>query len=201
MADLPFLCRCGSDDETLAWSKRFLDDTGADGVKIEVTGRDVELVEKLADAGLPIIAHLGLLPQRLTEEGIYRAQGRDGVSGRRLIDEARAMEQAGAAALLLEAVSSEVARQITEQANIPVIGCVAGPHCDGTVVVLHDMIGHASGHPPRRVRQYEDLSNILSRAFSAYVEDIHKRRYPTEADSIHMKPGEHEKLLALSGDA
>lgn len=196
MADLPYRCRCGTHEETLGWSRRFVDETGADGVKIEVNGGDVALVEKLAGAGLGIIAHLGLLPQQLAEEGVYRAQGRDSISARRLMDEAQAMEQAGASALLLEAVASEVTREITERANIPVIGCVAGPHCSGTVVVLHDMIGHAAGHPPRMVRQYEDLSSILTRAFAAYVDDIHKRRFPTEADSIHMKPGEWEKILA-----
>ncbi len=201
MADLPYLARCGSDDETLSWSKRFLNETGADGLKIEVTGRDVELVGKLTAAGLPIIAHLGLLPQQLEEEGVYRAQGRDADSGARLIAEARAMEEAGASALLLEAVATEVAREITERADVPVIGCVAGPHCDGTVVVLHDMIGHAAGHPPRHVRQYEDLSSILARAFAAYVDDIHKRRFPNDADAIHMKPGEADKLFPRCGDA
>ena len=98
--------------------------------------------------------------------------------------------------LLLEAVASEVAGEITRQSPVPVVGCVSGPRCDGTVVVLHDMIGLGGGHPPHGVKQYLDLTAVLGEAFTAYVADIHAERFPTEEGIPHMKPGELDKLNA-----
>jgi 3-methyl-2-oxobutanoate hydroxymethyltransferase len=96
-------------------------------------------------------------------------------------------------------VASEVAREIVNQTFLPVIGCVAGPHCDGTVVVLHDMIGLEGGHPPRAVKRYEKLSEVLARAFESYVNDIHTGWFPGDEHAISMKPGELEKLLLRTG--
>src|SRR4029079_7509019 len=121
------------------------------------------------------------------------ARGRTADQARELMAEAKRFESAGSVALLLEAVASEVAREIAQHTTLPVIGCVAGPHCDGTVVVLHDMLGWGGGHPPRTVRQYENLEAILTSAFRAYVEDIHSGRYPSQTDAITMRPGEFEK--------
>lgn len=196
MADLPWACRGGDDRATLRWARRFIEEGGADGLKVEVTGDDVPLVRRLSEGGIPLIAHIGLLPQRIDPAQGYRAKGRDAVGAIHLMEEARALEDAGAAGLLLEAVASEVAKTITEHASVPVIGCVAGPHCDGTVVVLHDMIGHAGGHPPRKVRRYADLAGFLRRAFADYVADIHAGRFPTEEHGIRMKPGECDRLHA-----
>ena len=114
----------------------------------------------------------------------------------KLIKEARLLEEAGADMLLLEAVAGDVAREIASGTELPVIGCVAGPHCDGTVVVLHDMVGWGGGHPPRAVRRYADLSQVLGGAFTRYVADIQAGRFPAEQDAIGMKPGEYEMLQA-----
>lgn len=194
MADLPRLCRLDGDDVTIEWCRRFKDETGADAVKIEVTGNDAELVARIRRAGIPVVAHLGLLPQEIEDHTGYRAQGREAAGALKLIEDARRLEGAGADMLLLEAVASEVAREITVRTELPVIGCVAGPHCDGTVVVLHDMVGWGGGHPPRAVKRYVDLSRVLGEAFSAYAQDIRSGRFPVEQDAIHMKPGEREKL-------
>ncbi|HOA73654.1 MAG TPA: 3-methyl-2-oxobutanoate hydroxymethyltransferase [Phycisphaerae bacterium] len=200
MADLPFAWRQGDIRTVTDWVRHLYQETGSDSVKVEVTGQDAALVESIRDAGVPVVAHLGLLPQQVDPSEGYRARGRDAVSARQLIEDARRLEDAGAAMLLVEAVASEVAREITTHASIPVIGCAAGPHCDGTVVVLHDMLGWGGGHPPRGVKQYLDLSRLLGEAFVAYVADIHAGRFPQEADAIHMKPGEYEKLTSLVGE-
>lgn len=199
MADLPYACRLNGDAAAVRWAQRFMDDTGCDGVKVEVKGSEAPLIELMAEADVPVIAHLGLLPQAIDPAIGYRAQARDAAGAAELIDAARRMEAAGAAALLLEAVASEVAGQIAAGTELPVIGCVAGPRCDGTVVVLHDMLAWGGGHPPRAVKRYESLSEKLERAFAAYVADIHSGSFPVEEESIHMKPGELEKLAAHLG--
>jgi 3-methyl-2-oxobutanoate hydroxymethyltransferase len=200
MADLPYACRLGGDAATVRWAQRFMNETGCDGVKVEVKADEASLIRAMAEAGVPVIAHLGLLPQLIVPVTGYRAQARDAASATELIRSAGEMESAGATGLLLEAVASEVAGRITAASALPVIGCVAGPHCDGTVVVLHDMLAWGGGHPPRAVKQYENLAAVLGRAFAAYVRDIHDGSFPAEAESIHMRPGELEKLAAQMGD-
>jgi 3-methyl-2-oxobutanoate hydroxymethyltransferase len=195
MGDLPYACRRPTVAATVLEAHRFMV-AGADMVKVEVTGADATFVEKAAAASIPVVAHLGLLPQMLEPGETYAARGRTAEQARELIADAKRLESAGAAALLLEAVPSEVAREITRSTALPVIGCVAGPHCDGTVVVLHDMLGWGGGHPPRMVRRYENLADTLTDAFRRYVKDIQSGSFPTENESIHMRPGELEKLTA-----
>jgi len=198
LADLPYACRCEDAKTTASWGRRFMDESQCDAVKIEVTADHTDAVTAMIDAGVPVIAHLGLLPQMIDPDAGYRAQGKDAEQALVLIEDARRFEQLGAEGLLLEAVASEVAREIAAHTSVPVIGCVSGPYCDGTVVVLHDMIGWGGGHPPRLVKQYEDLSAVLMRAFKAYVDDIHAGRFPADEHEIHMKPGELDKLMSLT---
>jgi 3-methyl-2-oxobutanoate hydroxymethyltransferase len=192
MADLPYACRANGLESTVEWVRRFHDQTGSDAVKIEVTQDDLTLIERSASAGVPVVGHIGLLPQTLTPGTTYRAQGKQVDEARALLELARQVEDAGASMLLLEAVASEVAGEITERAGVPVIGCVSGPRCDGTVVVLHDLIGLGGGHPPRGVKQYADVGQTLASAFAAYVRDIQAGAYPTESDVAHMAPEAHE---------
>jgi 3-methyl-2-oxobutanoate hydroxymethyltransferase len=199
MGDLPYGCR-GSAEKTASGALQFLD-AGADVVKIEVTPDDAGLVEAMTRAGVPVVAHLGLLPQMLGPDEGYTARGRTAEEARRLIADAKRFEAAGAVMLLLEAVASEVAREIVAHTELPVIGCVAGPHCDGTVVVLHDMIGWGGGHPPRTVRRYGDLAEFMTDAFRRYAEDVRSGSFPGHKESIHMRPGEFEALVALQAQA
>jgi len=199
MADLPYGWRQGGIQTVTAWTRRFHEETGSDAVKVEVTGADAALVESMREAGVPVVAHLGLLPQRVDPRKGYRARGRDAAEALDLLEDARRLEDAGAVMLLLEAVAGEVAREITFSTRLPVIGCASGPHCDGTVVVLHDMIGWGGGHRPRGVRQYADLSAVLGEAFAAYAADVRAGRFPRESDAIHMKSGEYDKLTGLLG--
>jgi len=196
MGDLPYACRDKTPQVTVEWARRFVDETGCDALKVELTGSEASLVEAMTAAGVAVVAHLGLLPQRIDAKSGYRAQGKDAASARRLLEDAKRFENAGAQALLLEAVASEVALEITSRTALPVIGCVSGPHCDGTVVVLHDMLGLGGGHPPRGVKRYVNLADELKTVFAAYVDDIHAGRFPTEADVVHMAAGELKKLQA-----
>jgi 3-methyl-2-oxobutanoate hydroxymethyltransferase len=201
MADMPHACRLDGDAGAVEWAQRFMSQTGCDGVKVEVKADEAGLIRGMSEAGVPVVAHLGLLPQLIDRVTGYRAQARDAQSAAELIHSAREMEAAGAVCLLLEAVASEVAGRITAGTELPVIGCVSGPRCDGTVVVLHDMLAWGGGHPPRAVKQYENLGEVLGRAFAAYVEDIHAGRFPIEEESIQMRPGEARKLAVELGEA
>jgi 3-methyl-2-oxobutanoate hydroxymethyltransferase len=196
MGDLPFGCRTAGDAATIAWARRFMDETGCDFLKVEVTAEHVQLIEGMVRAGVPVVAHLGLLPQMIEPGEAYSARGRDAQSAREVLADARRFESAGSTALLLEAVASEVAREVTTHTELPVIGCVSGPNCDGTVVVLHDMIGWGGGHPPKMIKRYGDLAAVLRGAFEGYVADIHAGAFPSEQQAIHMRPGELEKLMA-----
>ena len=199
MADLPYAWRHGTIREVTDWTQRFLEETASDAVKIEVTGQDAALIESIRNVGVPVVAHLGLLPQTIEPGETYRARGRTATEAAELLEDARRLENAGASILLLEAVASEVAKEVASRTELPVIGCCSGPYCDGTVVVLHDMIGWGGGHPPKSVKQYADMSHTLGQAFTAYVADIRTGQFPRDEDAIHMKPGEYDPFIALAG--
>jgi len=203
IGDMPYLTYQVSSTEAIRNAGRFMSEAGCDAVKVEVDRRHAATVEALATASIPVIAHLGLKPQSIHAHGGYRAQGKDAAGALQLIDDAALMESAGAVALLLEAVPIEVAEAITARTTLPVIGCVAGPHCDGTVVVLHDMLGYDAGHPPRSVKRYANLHDVLTGAFRAYVNDIVEEEFPTRAHGVTMPPEELTRLhdvLASRGE-
>ncbi|HRX84473.1 MAG TPA: 3-methyl-2-oxobutanoate hydroxymethyltransferase [Phycisphaerae bacterium] len=194
IGDMPYLTYQVSATEAIRNAGRFMAEAGCDAVKLEVDRRLAGTVEALATASIPVIAHLGLKPQSIHAHGGYRAQGKDAPGALDLVDDAALMESAGAVALLLEAVPIEVAELIAQRTTLPVIGCVAGPHCDGTVVVLHDMLGYSAGHPPRSVKRYANLHEVLTGAFREYVNDIVGEKFPTRAHGVAMPAEELEAL-------
>lgn len=196
IGDMPYLSYQVSHEEAVRNAGRFMAEAGCDAVKVEVDRRLAPTVDAMATATIPVVAHLGLKPQSIHTHGGYRAQGKNADDALCLIDDARIMEEAGAVALLLEAVPNEVAMAIAQRTALPVIGCVAGPHCDGTVVVMHDMLGYGAGHPPRSVKQYANLRDVLTRAFSEYVADVEGDRFPTASHGIAMAREEAERLSA-----
>ena len=143
------------------------------------------------------MAHLGLKPQSVHRYGGYKCQGKTAEEALAIIEDAKLLEEVGAVALLLEAVPGEVARLITERTDLPVIGCAAGPHCDGTVVVLHDMLGYTAGHPPRSIKRYAQMHRLLAEAFQAYAGDVVAKRFPEEDHAVSMPAGEYERLTAV----
>jgi 3-methyl-2-oxobutanoate hydroxymethyltransferase len=197
IGDMPYLTYQVSAEEAIRNAGKFMAVAGCDCVKVEVDRRLVRTVEAMSAASIPVMAHLGLRPQSINSTGGYKIQGRVADDAVALIEDARLMEQAGAIALLLEAVPLEVARIITERSALPVIGIVAGPHVNGQVVVFHDMIGYGGGHPPRSVRRYANAHDLLLRAFQEYVADVADQKFPVAAGSVAMDPVELEKLSRM----
>jgi 3-methyl-2-oxobutanoate hydroxymethyltransferase len=186
VADMPFGSFQVSDTEALANGIRFVKEAGADAVKLEGAGPTLSRVQALVGAGVPVMAHIGLTPQSATMLGGFRAQGRTAEKARRLVDDALALEAAGAFSIVLEAVPAPVARRITEELTIPTIGIGAGVDCDGQVLVWHDLLGLYEGRAPRFVKQYADLASEIRRALEAYAEDVRGRRFPEEQHTYSM---------------
>lgn len=197
VGDMPYLTYQICPEEAIRNAGRFLAQAGCDCVKVEVDRRLVKTVEAMSAATIPVMAHLGLKPQSVHTVGGYKVQGKHAQDALCLIEDAQMMESAGAIALLLEAVPSEVAKIITERASIPVIGIVAGPDVDGQVVVFHDMIGYGGGHPPRSVKRYANIHDILLDAFKEYASDVPKRVFPAPENSVAMDKKELESLSKL----
>ncbi len=199
VGDMPFLSYQVCPEEAIRNAGLFMAKAGCDCVKLEVDRRLVRTVEAMTTAMIPVMAHLGLKPQSIQRIGGYKIQGKQASAALRIIEDAKMMEDAGAVALLLEAIPKEVAAKITESTALPVIGCVSGPHCDGQVVVLHDMLGYGGGHPPRSVKQYARLHDQLLEAFQAYAKDVGEGAFPVATESATMDPAELKELRRALG--
>jgi 3-methyl-2-oxobutanoate hydroxymethyltransferase len=194
VGDMPYLSYQISPQEATRNAGLFMARAGCDCIKVEVDRRLVGTVEAMATATIPVMAHLGLKPQSIQTLGGYKVQGKSADAALAIIEDAKMMEDAGAVALLLEAVPSEVAEIITESTTLPVVGIVSGPHCDGQVVVLHDMLGYGGGHPPRSVKQYAHLHDTLVNAFRSFSQEVKDGAFPTSQHSVAMDPAEHKEL-------
>ncbi len=194
VGDMPYLSYQVCAKEAIRNAGQFMSRAGCDCVKVEVDRRLARTVEAMAAATIPVMAHLGLKPQSIQTTGGYRIQGKSASDAIRLIEDAQMMVDAGAIALLLEAVPTEVAAAITERVPVPVIGIVAGPDVDGQVVVFHDMIGYGGGHPPRSTKRYADLYGILVAAFKEYAGDVTSGAFPNLESGVAMDPVELSKL-------
>ncbi len=197
IGDMPYLSYQVCQVDAIRNAGKFMADAGCDCVKVEVDRRLVDTVIALARVPIPVIAHLGLRPQSIHQIGGYKAQGMTAEAAKTIIEDAKIMEDAGATGLLLEAVPAEVAQIITEATALPVVGCVSGPHCDGQVVVMHDMLGYGGGHPPKSVKRYANLHEILGGAFRAYAQDVGAGEFPTEQNSITMPEAELARLRRI----
>lgn len=178
VGDVPYEAMTGGEESVLRAALRFRDEAGCDAVKFEAEPGQEKLVAKLARAGLETIAHLGLRPQTITSPDGYRAQARDAAAIAELVAQARRMTDAGAVMLLLEAVPNEASQAVAAAVTIPIIGCGAGPACDGHVVVTHDLLGIGSIRPPKFVPVLAEVGQTYVDAMRRYVEDIAARRYP-----------------------
>lgn len=197
VGDMPFLSYQVCPEEAIRNAGLFMAKGGCDCVKVEVDRRLAKTVEAMSTATIPVMAHLGLKPQSIQSLGGYRIQGKRASDAHRIIEDAKMMEGAGAVALLLEAVPAEVATVITESTDLPVIGICSGPHCDGQVVVMHDMLGYGGGHPPRSVKQYARLHDVLVEAFRSFAKDVSEGSFPAAENSIAMDPAELAELKRI----
>lgn len=195
IGDMPFLSYTVDASDAIRNAGRFLKEAGADAIKLE-GGIEVEdTVRAIVRAGIPVMGHVGLTPQTVSKLGGYRVQGTSALTARHVADSAAALEDAGAFAVVLECVPSEVAREITERLSIPTIGIGAGPHTDGQVLVFHDVLGLLrGGHTPRFVKRYADLGALAVDAVRQFVDEVRGGAFPAPEHGFSMSDGEPEKL-------
>ncbi len=183
VGDLPFLSYQISVEDALRSAGRLLKEGLAEAVKLEGGVAFAPTVQRLVDAGIPVMGHVGLTPQSIHQFGSYRARGQDAEEQQRIVEDAKCLEQAGAFALVLEKVPAELGKRVAEAVAIPVIGIGAGPHVDGQILVTHDLLGLFTKFRPRFVRRYRELGKEIGDAVRAYCQDVQKGAFPGERES------------------
>jgi 3-methyl-2-oxobutanoate hydroxymethyltransferase len=186
VADMPFGTYHLNADESVKNALRLMKYGGAEAVKLEGGQNRVPLVRRLVDEEIPVVAHIGLTPQSVYKMGGYRVQGRTAEQAKRLIEDAKALEEAGAFAIVLELVPREVAEMITKELTISTIGIGAGPNCDIQVLVIHDLMGMTFGRQPRFVRQYANVRQVMTDAIHAWSADVRSGEYPNDQESYGL---------------
>ena len=184
VVDLPFLTYQVSLEEAIRNAGRVLAETGANAVKLEGGAAMVPTVRALVDRGIPVVGHLGLLPQSVQASGGYKVQGRPAKAADQLVLDATALEEAGASMLVLELVPAALASRVTKALSIPTVGIGAGAACDGQVLVLYDLLGLDDRFNPRFLRKYADLSASVTAAVEAFGKDVRNRTYPGKEHSF-----------------
>jgi len=199
VGDMPWLAYHVSIEESVRNAGSFIR-AGAQAVKVEGgKASRIRTVEAIIDAEIPVMGHIGLTPQSVNALGGFKLQGKNVDDARRLLDEATALEQVGCFSLVLECVPTELAQLITEKISIPTIGIGAGPHCDGQVLVYHDLLGLYDGHTPKFVRRYAEIGGEIKTAIEKYLADVREGTFPNDGESFHM--GTAEDVKRLYGDA
>jgi 3-methyl-2-oxobutanoate hydroxymethyltransferase len=196
VADMPFMSYQVSAQEAVRNAGRFLQEAGADAVKLEGGRAIVPTLRAVHEAGVPVIGHIGLTPQNAAQLGGLKVQGGDALAGRRLLEDALALEQAGAFAVILECVPRELARIITTRLRVPTISYGAGVHCDGQGMVSADMLGLFEQFTPRFAKRYVDLATQISGAFKSYCAEVVAGQFPDDKHSYGINAAELEKLEA-----
>ena len=196
VADMPYGTYHVSEDETVRNALRLMKYGGAEAVKLEGGSNRAGLVRRLVDEEIPVVAHIGLTPQSVYKMGGYRVQGRTAEHAKRLIDDAKALEDAGAFAIVLELVPREVAGMITEELHISTIGIGAGLECDIQVLVLHDLVGMTFGRQPRFVRQYANIRDVMTDAIKNWSADVKSGAYPSDSESYGLTEETKKEIAA-----
>jgi 3-methyl-2-oxobutanoate hydroxymethyltransferase len=186
VADMPFGSYHAEIGESVRNAVRFVKEAGAEAVKVEGGERRLELIARLTESEIPVMGHVGLTPQSLHAMGGFKVQGKTPDAAEQLVRDARAVEAAGAFAIVLEGIPRELAALITRELRIPTIGIGAGPECDGQILVVNDLLGLTFGPVPRFARQYTNLSEIISSAVREYCSDVRRGSFPADGESYHM---------------
>ena len=192
VGDMPFMSYQTGPTDALRNAGRFLQQGGAQTVKLEGGVNMAPTVERIVSSGIPVMGHIGLTPQSVNQLGGYKVQGKSLKSAVRLMEDARALEEAGAFALVLECVPASLARLITERVSIPTIGIGAGRNCDGQVQVFHDMLGLFTDFVPKHAKRYADLGQSITGAVAEYISEVKDQSFPAREHSYHIK----EEVLA-----
>ncbi|MFO7538736.1 MAG: 3-methyl-2-oxobutanoate hydroxymethyltransferase [Chloroflexota bacterium] len=196
VGDMPFLSYQASIQEAIHNAGRFLKEAGMEAVKLEGGQEMVETITAVVRAGIPVMGHIGLTPQSVSQLGGYRIQGKTALAAQKLLDDALALEAAGCFSLVLEAVPAPVATAISQRLHIPTIGIGAGPSCDGQVLVYHDMLGLFEKLQPRFVKRYANLRQTILDALTAYRDEVTAGQFPAENHTYPMDTAEYEAFMA-----
>jgi 3-methyl-2-oxobutanoate hydroxymethyltransferase len=187
VGDMPFMSYQVSESEAITNAGRFLKEAGCDAVKLEGGTEMCDTVKAIVRAGVPVMGHIGLTPQTASQLGGYKVQGRDTDSARKLLQSARDLEAAGVFSIVLECIPAQLSEAITKAVSIPTIGIGAGKHCDGQVLVTHDMVGMFEKFIPSFVKQYVNLAPQIKEAVTAYHEEVKNGSFPDEEHSFNMQ--------------
>jgi 3-methyl-2-oxobutanoate hydroxymethyltransferase len=194
LGDMPFMSYNTSEREAVLNAGRFMKEAGADAVKLEGGASVREIVRAIVKGGIPVMGHIGLTPQTISMLGGFKVQGKDAQAAQKIIDDALSLEEAGAFSVLLEAVPAPIAKMVTERLTVPTIGIGAGVHCDGQVLVVHDMLGLFDRFTPKFAKKYVNLSEIIMKALESYRDDVQKGEFPTDQHSFHIDEKELSKI-------
>lgn len=195
VTDMPFMTYHGSMDQTLRNAARIMQEGLAKAVKVEGGAEIAPVVKALVQAGIPVMGHVGLTPQSIHQIGGYKVQGKTSGQAQKLVDDCRALEEAGAFSIVLELVTDQLAAQITERLAIPTIGIGAGASCDGQVLVFHDVLGYGADVQPKRfVKAYANIGDTIRGALQQYVHEVKARQFPAEAHTFRMTEEEASHL-------
>lgn len=183
VVDLPFGSYQSNGDIALASAIRIMKETGAHAVKMEGGEEVIDSIKRIISAGIPVMGHLGLTPQSIYKFGTYNVRAKEESEAQKLISDANVLQEAGCFGLVLEKIPAELAKKVSQQLTIPTIGIGAGPHCDGQVLVMHDMLGINTEFKPRFLRQYMNMSEQVSKAVQQYISDVRTGNFPSNSES------------------
>jgi len=198
VGDMPFMSYQTSVEDALRNAGRFLQEAGATAVKLEGGAPMAETVRRLVAVGIPVMGHLGLTPQSLHQLGGYKVQGKTPAAAVKLLNDAAALQEAGVFAIVLEGIPAPLGKLVTEKLAVPTIGIGAGPHCDGQVQVIHDLLGLCTGFVPKHAKQYAHLSEEIRDAVARYIEEVKSGGFPTARESSSMDEAVLAELAATA---
>lgn len=194
IGDMPFMSNNTGEREAIINAGRFMKEGGTDAVKVEGGVDAAHIVRAVTRAGIPVMGHIGLTPQHISFFGGFKAQGRDAETAQRIIDDAMAVQEAGAFAIILECVPDPISKIVTERLDVPTIGYGAGMSCDGQGLVAHDILGMFDRFTPKFVKKYASLNEHTLKAFQDYVQEVTSGEFPTDEHSFHINQEELDKL-------
>ena len=200
VGDMPFMSYQVSDQQAIANAGRFLQEGGATAVKLEGGVRVAQKVRAIVQAGVPVMGHIGLTPQSVHQFGGYKVQGKSLLQAQQIKQDARELEKAGAFAIVLEGIPSDLAGEITACLKIPTIGIGAGPHCDGQILVLHDLLGLTQGFIPKFVKRYANLDEEIKKAVGSYIDEVRSGEFPGKEHSYHIEKKPLKKVDGSRGN-
>ena len=198
VGDMPFLSYHADVAEAIRNAGRLLKEGGAQSVKLEGGRQMADTVQRIVQSGIPVMGHIGLMPQSVNQLGGYRVQGKSAKAAIELMEDARVLEEAGAYSIVLECVPAPLARLITDRVSVPTIGIGAGVHCDGQVQVFHDLFGLFTDFVPKHARRYANLAEAMKQAAAEYIGEVQAKAFPTDKESYTMKQSVLDELTGES---